>query len=51
VARKLKKYDKNKEISRLSRERVGTMPSPKVIVPKTQRKKPKHKLPPGSEES
>ena len=37
------------EIRRLARERVGAVPSPKVIVPKKQRKKPKHKRPPGKE--
>jgi hypothetical protein len=41
--RKPKKYDVKKEIRRLARERVGGLPSPKVIIPKTERKKPKHK--------
>jgi hypothetical protein len=44
-----KKYDVPTEIRRLARERVGAVPSPKVIVPKKQRKKPKHKRPPGEE--
>ncbi len=35
--------------ARLARERVGAVPSPKLIVPKKQRKKPKHKRPPGEE--
>jgi len=48
--RKAKKYDVKKEIRRLARERVGGLPSPKVIIPKTQRKKPKHKKPPQLEE-
>jgi hypothetical protein len=48
--RKAKKYDVKKEIRRLARERVGALPSPKLIVPKTQRKKPKHKKAPGLED-
>ncbi len=47
--KKPKKFDIPTEIRRLARERVGTVPSPKLIVPKNQRKKPKHKLPPGEE--
>ena len=47
--KKPKKYDVPTEIRRLARERVGAVPSPKLIVPKTQRKKPKHKRPPGEE--
>jgi hypothetical protein len=50
VARKKpKKYNVPTEIRRLARERVGTVPSPKLIVPKKQRKKPKHKRPPGED--
>ena len=45
--KKPKKYDIPTEIRRLARERVGAVPSPKLIVPKKQRKKPKHKRPPG----
>ncbi|MBZ5611802.1 MAG: hypothetical protein LAP38_26375 [Acidobacteriia bacterium] len=48
--RKPKKFDQSKGVRRLARERVGTVPSPKVILPKTRRKKPKHKKPPGLEE-
>jgi hypothetical protein len=48
--RKAKKtYDVPTEIRRLARERVGAVPSPKLIVPKKQRKKPKHKKAPGEE--
>jgi hypothetical protein len=43
------KYDVPTEIRRLARERVGAPPSPKLILPKTLRKKPKHKRPPGEE--
>jgi len=45
-----KKYDAKKVIRQLERERVGSPPAPKVIIPKTQRKKPKHKKPPGLDE-
>lgn len=47
--KKTKRYDVPTEIRRLARERVGTVPSPKLIVPKKQRKKPKHKQPLGEE--
>ena len=47
--KKVKKYHVPTEIRRLARERVGAVPSPKLIVPKNQRKKPKHKRPPGEE--
>ena len=47
--KKPKKYDVPTEIRRLARERVGAVPAPKLIKPKTQRKKPKHKRPPGEE--
>ncbi len=43
--KKPKPYDIPTEIRRLARERVGAVPSPKLIVPKKQRKKPKHKEP------
>ena len=41
--RKKPKFDVKKEIRKLARERVGTVPAAKVIVPKRARKKPKHK--------
>jgi hypothetical protein len=47
--KKTKRYDIPTEIRRLARERVGPVPSPKLIVPKKQRKKPKHKRPPGED--
>jgi hypothetical protein len=47
--KKPKRFDVPTEIRRLARERVGAVPSPKLIVPKKQRKKPKHKQPPGEE--
>jgi hypothetical protein len=48
--RKPKKFDRRTEVRRLARERVGTVPAPKVILPKTRRKKPKHKKPLGADQ-
>jgi hypothetical protein len=42
---KRKKYDVKKAIRAMARERVGSVPAPRVIVPKTERKRPKHKKP------
>jgi hypothetical protein len=47
---KPKKFDQKKGVRRLARERVGTVPAPRVIEPKTRRKKPKHAKPPEAEE-
>jgi hypothetical protein len=49
--KRIKRYDIPTQIRRLARERVGAVPSPKLIVPKKQRKKPKHKRAPGTEDS
>ena len=49
ASKKPKEYDVPTEIRRLARERVGAVPSPKLIMPKNQRTKPKHKRPPGEE--
>ena len=49
--KKIKRYDVPTEIRRLARERVGAVPSPKLIVPKKQRKEIKHKQPPGTDDS
>ena len=43
MASKKPKFDVKKEIRKLARERVGIVPSSRVIVPKLERKKPKHK--------
>jgi hypothetical protein len=43
VSRKKPRFDIDKEIRKLARERVGTVPAARVIVPKLARKKPKHK--------
>jgi len=42
MARKKKsRYDRRKVVRELARERVGTVPASRVIVPATQRKKAK----------
>jgi len=40
------KFDQKKEVRAIARERVGPVKSARAIVPKTDRKKPKHKKPP-----
>lgn len=42
VARKKKVFDEKKEVRAIARERIGIVPSTKIIVPKEQRP-PKHK--------
>lgn len=49
MARKKPRFDVRKEIRKLARERVGIVPSARVIVPKLDRKKPKHKKRPEEE--
>ena len=46
-----KKVDSGALVREIARERVGTVPSSKVIVPKSARKKPKHKKPLTAENS
>jgi hypothetical protein len=43
--RKRERYDKKKAVKKMARERVGTVKASRPIVPKVQRKKPKHKAP------
>lgn len=43
MPRKKPKFDIKKEIRKIARERVGTVPAAKVIKPKLERKKPKYK--------
>lgn len=40
---KQKRYSAKKAVREMARERVGSPPAPKVIIPKNLRKKPKHK--------
>lgn len=49
--RTTKRFDQNKEVRAIARERVGTVKPSRPIVPKAARKKPKHKKPPGQESS
>ena len=52
MARKKKTaFDQGKGVRKLARERVGTVPPQRVIVPKSKRKKPKHKKPPDETDS
>ena len=37
------RFDQKKEVRKLARERVGTVPAARPIEPKDKRKKPKHK--------
>jgi hypothetical protein len=46
-----KKFNVRKEIRKLARERVGVVPESKVILPKSARKKPKHKKPIGDDDA
>jgi hypothetical protein len=50
MARKKQTFDMKNEVRKLARERVGTVPSSKPILPKPQRRKPKHKKPIAGEE-
>lgn len=52
MARKKQTFDMKTEVRKLARERVGIVPSSKPILPKAQRRKPKHKkqLDPAAEE-
>jgi hypothetical protein len=49
LPRKKKSFDLGKEVRAIARERVGTVPAAKTIQPKSQRKKPKHKVSPQEE--
>ena len=43
MKRRKPKFDQKKEVRAIARERVGTVKAARVIVPKNERKKPKHK--------
>ena len=51
MARKKPTFDFPKEVRKLARERVGKVPAAKPILPKSARKKPKHKKEPGADET
>ena len=42
-------FDQAKEVRAIARERLGKVKPSQTIVPKAERKKPKHKKPPGDE--
>ncbi len=48
--RRAARFDAGKEVKAIARERVGAVKPARVIVPKKQRNKPKHKKPAGNEE-
>jgi hypothetical protein len=50
MARKKLTFDMKKEVRKLARERVGTVPSSRTILPKSERNKPKYKKPLTGEE-
>jgi hypothetical protein len=43
MARKKKFFSAEKEVKAIARERVGSVPPSRPIVPKDARRKPKHK--------
>jgi hypothetical protein len=43
VPPKKSKFDQKKEVRKLARERIGTVPASRPIEPKDKRRKPKHK--------
>lgn len=49
MAKKKKAFSLDKEIKAMARERVGRIPASKPIKAKSERRKPKHKKPPGEE--
>jgi hypothetical protein len=49
LAGRKKTFNLNKELKAIARERVGAVPAAKPFEPKSARKKPKHKKPPGEE--
>jgi len=49
MAKKKEIFDQKKEVRAIARERVGPVKASRAIVPKVERKKPKHKKPPGEE--
>jgi hypothetical protein len=43
------RFDQKREVRAMARERVGKVKPARAIEPKTRRKKPKHRKPPGEE--
>jgi hypothetical protein len=51
MAQRKKRFNAKKEVRAIARERVGSPKASRPILPKTARKKPKHKKPADLEES
>jgi hypothetical protein len=49
MKRKQPVFDQEKEVRAIARERVGPVKATRAILPKDQRKKPKHKKAPEDE--
>ena len=49
MARKKKRFELQKEIRAIARERLGPVPPARTIQPKSARRKPKHKKGPEEE--
>jgi hypothetical protein len=47
--KKPRKFDQKRGVRRLARQRVGPVPSTRVIEPKAARRRPKHKKPPDAD--
>ena len=45
MKRRKPRFNREKEVRAIARERVGTVKPARVILPPTERKKPKHKKP------
>lgn len=50
MKKQIRKFDQEKAVKAIARERVGAVKPARPIVPKTARKKPKHKRPAGTDE-
>ncbi len=48
MKKQIRKFDQEKAVKAIARERVGAVKPARPIVPKTARKKPKHKRPAGT---
>jgi hypothetical protein len=46
MKKRKKRFDQKTEVRAIARERIGTVKPSRVLVPKPQRKKPKHKRAP-----
>jgi hypothetical protein len=49
MKRRKPEFNQKKEVRAIARERIGAVKPSRVVQPKTRRKKPKHRKPPGEE--